>query len=136
MHWAFQYINKPWVSGARGPTVFDCWGLVTWIYQERYGVALPLYDTISATDTSLVTRLINMGSKGSEWQRVEKPFEGCAVGLSTHRLFHHVGLWIDANGGSILHCIDRGGVVVQKPSVLRSQGWNRIEFFYHNGARY
>jgi len=136
MHWASEFIGKPWVSGARGPDVFDCWGLLFHIYKTKYQTILPLYEDTNAANVLEATKQINAGCLGSDWERIEKPFEGCAVGMSTHKLFHHVGLYIVANGGVILHCADGKGVVAQSIPVLKSQGWGRIEFFKHNGARY
>jgi cell wall-associated NlpC family hydrolase len=136
MHWAFQYIGKPWVSGARGPDAFDCWGLLYEVYKVRYGVTLPLYDRVSARDILLCTRLISAGAEQVEWQRTEAPFEGCAVGLSQNRLFHHVGIYLEVDGGMILHAADKKSTTAQSPATLKSQGWNRIEYFFHHGACY
>lgn len=137
MHWATKYVGKPWVSGARGPDVFDCWGLLYWVYLERYGVELPLYEGIDAQNLSLVTRMINAGAQEhQQWSRITDPHDGCAVGMSSNIFFHHVGIYCAVDGGMVLHCADGRGVVAQSLVALKSQGWNRVEYFSHHGTCY
>lgn len=41
LHWASQYVGKPWRKHARGPQEYDCWGLVQQLARRRLGVAMP-----------------------------------------------------------------------------------------------
>jgi len=132
-HWAQQYIGRRWVSGARGPLTFDCWGLVWWIYKHHYAIELPEYPGLDAENIKLVGKLLTAGEK-KEWTRILKPVDGCVVGMSQNKIFHHVGIYLDVDGGLVLHAYKgSSGVISQRPSNLRSQGWNRIEFYQYNG---
>ena len=45
--WVEPYIGIPFVEGGRSVADdggLDCWGLVTLIYREHYGIELPSYD--------------------------------------------------------------------------------------------
>lgn len=136
MHWSAQYIGRSWVSGARGPETFDCWGLLWWVYQKHLDIALPIYPAIDATNQMLVAKLIDLGAQGSEWTRIDTPEEGCAVALSAHRVFHHVGVFVDCDGGLVVHARSGAGVIAQSISQLKQAGYRRIEFYRHASARH
>lgn len=135
-HWAYQYIGRPWISGARGPDAFDCWGLLWWIKRVHYGQCIPEYPGIDATNLELVTSLVDAGSKDSAWRQLPQPVDGCAVGMSKGRRFHHVGIYAEVDGGMVLHAHDKGKVVAQSISSLRNAGYRRIEFFEYHGAHH
>lgn len=132
MHWAADYIGKPWVPGARGPHGYDCWGLVYWVYRTRYGIELPTFPNVDAQDHLLVARYISQGAVEGSWSREPQPLEGFAVGLGKSRVLHHVGLWLDIDGGLVLHA-SVGGVTAQSLPTLRAFGFSRIEFYRHHG---
>lgn len=137
MHWAQKYIGKPWVSGARGPDAFDCWGLLWHVKREHFRQELPQYPGVNARDFLTVCRMIDAGAHATEWKRLEQPAEGCAVGMSQrgNGRFHHVGIWTDADGGLVVHAMDKANVVAQPVEKLKLQGFGRIEFFEYYGAR-
>lgn len=120
-------IGKPWVSGARGPDVFDCWGLLVHAYRERRGITLSPYPGLDAKDTLAVARVAADESL-SLWQPVLNPVHFGAVGMSTNKRIHHVGLWLDIDGGGVFHCFDGVGVIFQPLTSLRLSG---IQNVYH-----
>lgn len=132
MHWAFQYIGKPWVQGAVGPDSFDCWGLVCFVYKKHYDIEL-VYPAIDITNHRVVSRAMHEGT--INWQRTEVPFDGCAVLLGTNKQFHHVGIYLDVDGGLILHCNQGVGTVAQSVSSLRQRGMGNMVFFQHGSHR-
>ena len=49
--WISKYIGLPFEDKGRGPSGFDCWGIVTWIYMQELGLILPEHLTYeSVTD--------------------------------------------------------------------------------------
>lgn len=130
MHWAAEYVGKAHQHGGRGPEVFDCWGLLKWIYMHRYGIALPDLPGISSKQAIAISKQINK-SVEEEWFPVEKPFDGCAVALAQVRSYHHVGIWIDADGGKVLHCYDDQRVIVDTVKQLQLKGFRKVDFFKH-----
>lgn len=129
MHWITKYLNKPWVSGGRGPEAFDCWGLVAWIQKEHYGRELEPYNGVDAHDWRRVAVLIDGASHQSEWQKIDKPVDGCIVAMAQGRIFHHVGVFLEMDGGYVLHAAKGQPVVAQRVHILRQLGWRRIEFY-------
>lgn len=131
MHWISQYVGKKWVSGARGPETFDCWGLVFWVYKKHFGISLPEYPGVDPTDTSKVSHLLRNAAGSGQWARLEKPVDGCAVAMSRNREFHHVGVFVEVDGGLIVHAADGLNVVAQSVFAVKRAGFIRIEFFKH-----
>lgn len=132
-HWAVQYIGRPWVNGAQGPDEFDCWGLVRFIQREHFGRTLPAVD-IDAMDLRDVARALQAHDERANWSRAESPADGDAVLLAHARYPSHVGVWLDADGGGLLHCVQGAGVIFNTLSALRLAGWGHIEFYRHKGA--
>lgn len=129
-HWAGKYIGKPWMSGARGPDSFDCWGLARWIQRVEFGRSLPVY-SILPNEKLRLTVAIENASISDDWVRENKAREGCMVGLSQNRKLHHIGTWTAADGGMVIHAMKDQGVLAQSVSRLKLNGWNRIEFYWH-----
>lgn len=134
MHWGTKYISKKWVLGARGPDEFDCWGLLICIYRERYGLELPDLGGIEWRTAAESTNA-EIG-KPFGWEPVEIPFDGCAVGLGTNKFFHHVGIYLDTDGGLILHAVNKRNTIAQSVTGLRQSGFRRIQYFKHHAANY
>jgi cell wall-associated NlpC family hydrolase len=130
-HWAHGYIGRRWVSGARGPDTFDCWGLLWYVKRKHYGQDVPEYPGIDAASLGIVTGLIDSGAKQGDWEQLLFPIDGCAVGMSRGRRLHHVGIYVDVDGGLVLHAHDRARVLAQSIPSLRNAGYRRIEFFEH-----
>lgn len=136
-HWALQYIGKPWVSGGRGPEVFDCWGLLRWVYQHHYGVALPEFVGVDSEDHLEVRRQMLNGERSArslfpDWTQCPSPVDGAAVALGACEFYSHVGVYIVLpEGGRVLHCRKGAGVIQQTLTALRSEGLNRIAFYQH-----
>lgn len=127
-HWCVQYVGTQWVRGAQGPDVFDCWGLLYWCYQKHIGEDIPKI-CIDWENSLAVSRAIDDAAASSLWTRIPRPVEGAAVGMSKARRFHHVGLYIEADRGLILHTQRSKGCTLQTISELRAEGFARIEFF-------
>ena len=127
-HWAFDYIGKPWKSGCGGPEAFDCWGLVVDVYRHQYGKVL---STISVPENNLkaLIQTINKHPERQHWKTVLLPQEGAVALMRQSRYPIHVGLWIDVDGGGILHCIQGTGVVFQSLQALELIGW-KVEAYY------
>lgn len=129
MHWACRYIGKKWVSGARGPDTFDCWGLLWWIYKEHLGIELPSYPNVDPLDTFVVSHLLRQAAGNGQWHRLESPLDNCAVAMSRNREFHHVGIYLEVDGGMVLHAADGANVIAQTSNGLKAAGFNRLEYF-------
>ena len=129
MHWAAEYIGKPWVSGGRGPHSFDCWGLFRDVYRRRLGIELPLYG-IDPSRRIEVSRAFGKAVLSGQWVRVEEPCEYDAVALGGTTAIQHVGLFIEVDRGRVLHA-DEPRVTAIPLDRLPALGYGLIRFYRH-----
>lgn len=127
MNWIESLIGKPWRLGARGPEAFDCYGLVVWIYRTQLGKRLDSLESLNVADLASVLRAVE--SQDRHWRELAKPEHLCLVGMSTHTRIHHVGVWLDFEGGKVLHAMEGGTVVAQKVVSLKSAGFRTFKFY-------
>ena len=128
MHFAENYIGLPWVAGGRGAREFDCWGLVLWVQKHYYGREVSLIPV----DPHNYYELIHAFSHHPErkrWDLVDNPSDGDVVLMKRHHYPIHAGIWIDVDGGGVLHALEGVGVVFQKTIDLALHGL-QIEGFY------
>ena len=122
-HWAVEYIGDPWVAGEH-----DCWAFVRRVWREQFGIEVPLID-VDACNRLACVRAFAGHEERANWHNVTTPQEGDAVLLSQSKHPSHVGVWIDADGGGVLHCVEGVGVVFQTVSSMRAAGWHGMEFY-------
>ncbi len=129
--WVAPLMGKRWVSGARGPEEYDCWGLLRHVFKNHVGISLPSCDEVDAANIPLVTKEISKAIYGGHFIQIDKPIHLCAVGLSKNSAIHHVGIWLDVDGGVILHSNQGSNVTVQNIRSMRVSGFNTILFYRH-----
>lgn len=122
-HWAEAYLGEPWINGAH-----DCWGFFRRVQREHFGLELPEID-IDACSRLACAREFAGHDERDAWALVESPAEGDAVLMGKNKRPAHVGIWIDADGGAVLHCVEGAGVIIQQRSTLRLAGWNTLGFY-------
>jgi cell wall-associated NlpC family hydrolase len=130
-HWAEKLIGLPWKAGGRGPHEFDCWGLLVHVYREQFGVLLPDYP-IDPGNRIEVIGAVEVALFRGDAQLLAKPEHGCGVlmGVNSQKT-HHVGIWLDVDGGKILHA-DKPRVRFMSIGEIRSVGYRHISFYrYH-----
>jgi len=132
MHPTFVYLGLPWVNGGNGPACFDCWGLVREIYSSLYGMKLPLMG-VDADKLKDVCCAFMGSQEKDHWKNVQKPEEGDLVIFRQGKYPSHVGVWIDEDGGGVLHSARKCGVVFQKLKTMELQGWYVHEILRHKG---
>lgn len=130
-HWTRRYFGKPWVNGARGPDAYDCWGLVRSVYLDRYGLDLPIVP-VDALQPMAVRHAI-AGFDLSDWDGVLPSAlqEGDVVELSQATKPHHIGVWVAADGGLLLHALEGIGVILTGRASLRLNGWHITDAYRH-----
>lgn len=131
-HWATSLIGKPWKAGQVGPDAFDCWGLVQYVQREHYGRVLP---TIAPQNYSVLAtaREFANNPERARWQAVVRPQDGDVALLAHAKYPSHVGVWLNVDGGGLLHCVEGQGVIFQPPQVLRMHGWGKITYYGFTG---
>ena len=127
--WAKLYTGIPFVSGGRGRTGADCYGLVRMVQAEQYGKNLPLLsnDYSDADNFAETEKLLRSQKPLLAGKRVESPEIGDVCVLRILALPVHLGLY--AGGGYLLHTLKGTGSVLQRmgdPHMAgRVEGWYR-----------
>lgn len=122
-HWATQYIGQPWIAGEH-----DCWAFARRVWREQFGIDVPTVD-VDACNRLACVRAFSGHEELSNWHNVDTPQEGDAVLLSQSKHPSHVGVWVNADGGGVLHCVQGIGVVFQRSASLAMFGWSHTEFY-------
>ena len=129
MHWAQEYVGKPWRENADGPDAFDCWGLVRHVYRQQLKVELPPYPGLFELGAKHLRASIRDGLRSGKWVELVAPKDLCAVLMSASRVYDHVGVYLAQDGGLILHSVHGRGVVAQPRHALLAIGIQRTAFY-------
>ncbi|WP_390679464.1 NlpC/P60 family protein [Burkholderia anthina] len=113
-----------WVDGARGPDTFDCWGLLVWIQREHFDIRLPE----RAIDPGVMRDLYRTEVDAGRWRIVPHPFDGCGVLLRGGDQ-PHVGVFLQNDGGGVLHAAEGAGVVYTPKRYLGEVGYARATWY-------
>ena len=122
-HWGAACVGQPYA-----PPEQDCWGFFRRVQAEHFGLLLPEI-SIDAGDVPAIARAFRDQPERVHWQEVARPVEGDAVLMGRCRVPVHVGTWIDADGGGVLHCERSLGVIFSTPAALRRVGWSLIRYY-------
>lgn len=126
--WAAGYIGLPWVAGAQGPHAFDCMGFFRFVQGKHFGIDVPPIIAPDYDDPAKLTSMFARHEERDHWLLTEQPTHGCAVII--HRPLH-IGVWLDVDGGGVLHCARGTGVIFTGDSAWRFSGFGRKEHFTH-----
>ena len=134
MHWAASYIGAPYSEDPR-PGAFNCWTLLMHVQREHYDRDVPLIDPENFGARALV-RSFRDHPELRRWRPLgdgETVPDGAAVLMSHSRAPHHCGVWLDVDGGRVLHAERGAGVIAQTFATLRSRGWGAFKVFDYVG---
>jgi hypothetical protein len=119
MHWASKYIGTPWVN-----LEHDCWEFTRIVQKREFKRALPKI-ALNAKDVRACVKNATQ-ERDAHWQEVASPIEGDCVLMSQNQQPTHVGVWVDVDGGGILHCVEGAGVIFTRKHMLQTIGFNFI----------
>ncbi len=119
---ANAFIGLPWRFGARGPDAYDCWGLLHECRQRFFGGGIP--DTVLGEPArALYAHKLRSG----EWQLVACPQHGDGV-LLREGDRPHVGIYLDLDGGGVLHAMEGRGVIFTPLRGLFGLGYSNPKY--------
>ena len=130
-HWATEYIGLPWSADGEGPRHFHCWSFVRHIQAAHYSRALPAID--NPHDLIAQARTFKNHPERARWSSAPTPQDGDCVLLRRSRVPVHIGVWLDVDGGGVLHCAQGPGVVFQRLPALENIGWQVSGFYRFTG---
>lgn len=132
MHWAADLIGKRYAVGAQGPDAFDCWGLVRYVLEHHYGIAVPEFD-VPPDNWVEANTLMTSAAELANWRNVPAMADGQVVMMARRRHPVHIGLAVVANGRlGVLHCAQPAGVLFQALPGLQAAGWGRLTHYRHH----
>lgn len=126
-HWAEKYVGQRWEAGAQGPDAWDCWAFLRHVLHTYYGLDVPEIVVADYEDEDAMSSLFIGHAERREWRQVPAPVDGCLVEI--RRPSMHVGIWLDVDGGGVLHCARGIGVTFTKDRNWGMSGFGRRRFF-------
>lgn len=126
--YARAQVGKPFAPGALGPDAFDCWGLVRDGKAALFGDTLPVL-SFDPRNIRSVIRTVETEVAKNIWQEMSGPEHGAVVTMSHSVRGHHVGLWLEIDGGGLLHALDGVGVRFQRMIELKMDLWSHFRFY-------
>lgn len=124
-HWASKYLGDEWSRENH-----DCFIFFRRVQKEQFGRDIPAFD-VDAANRMACARAVAANPERGNWLPVDVPQEGDAVLLAHAKHPSHIGVWVDVDGGGVLHCVKGPGVVFQKIISLKSGGWGHLEYMRH-----
>ena len=122
MHWTDQYRNYVWSQAQ------DCWWFFRKVQMEQYGRHVPEID-VDSLDLRTVMRAVRDHEERNRWNEVNVPMDGDGVLIGKSSRLSHVGVFVAVDGGRVLHCDQKAGVLLQDATSLRLNGWNHIHWY-------
>lgn len=118
-----QYIGLPWEQ-----EYHDCAEFARRIQRDHFGVVVPPISLPDYSDVKGIVEFINGHPENDNWVTVGNPQHGDIVVI---RKPAHYGVWIDVDGGGVLHCVEGIGVIFTHDSAWRMSGFGRREYLRH-----
>jgi hypothetical protein len=110
---------------------FNCWGLLLYVQSRYFGRQLP---TIPLGDADKTLAIHHESIHNGSYALVLSPLHGDAVLLRGGNC-PHVGVWLEIDGGGVLHSLGGVGVVFTPKHRLNSMGYSRLVFYRVRDAR-
>lgn len=123
-----RYLGIPWGVGGQGPDAYDCVGFTRMVQHKHFGIEMPLVVIPDYDDVRGLVGLLNSHGERAQWLKVDAPSHGDIVLV---RAPMHIGVWIDTDGGGVLHCLRGNGVVFSRDATWDPHVLGRKEFFRH-----
>ncbi|CAB4122147.1 Endopeptidase, NLPC/P60 domain containing protein [uncultured Caudovirales phage] len=132
-HWANEYMGITWSNGGNSKQEgFDCWNLVRTIQREQFGIDVPVIDVDAYKIKDCVVAFSTHGEL-KNWDKVEVPQEGDCVLMSQNKRPTHIGVWLDEQGGGIIHSVQGVGVIFTTESHIQSMNYNVLGYYRYAG---
>lgn len=108
--WVFNYLAKPWEAFKYGPLSFDCWGFIHDVFKNVKGIDIPRFQYVDPHSTRDVLETFKANVNEQLWTKVDKPEDFAVVLLGRGKYPNHCGIYLNVDGGVILHCSEGEGV--------------------------
>lgn len=121
------------IGRAYEPKGLHCWELVRQCQQMLFGRELPPVLVAPERKRELVD-LMGLRHAYAGWREIVAPTHGAVVfmtrnGHDVSKAACHAGIWLDLDGGGVLHTDDPHGVVFETMPELAARNWAELSFF-------
>ena len=116
------YLGLPWVFGQR-----DCWCFFRELSKKYYNRDVPAVDVDLHNLRDIMQKIDR--EKKAHWIQIKEPIDGCAVLMQRNKMPVHIGMWLENDGGKVLHCAQGIGVVFQRLQDLKFDGWSQFTYW-------
>lgn len=120
-----EYLGLPHKPGAAGPEAFDCWNLLRHLQAKHFDVMMP---DAPIGDEAACLELFKEKAESGQWTSVAIPKHGDCALLRGGR-WPHVGVFLDFDGGGVLHAMEGRGIIWTRVAHLRSLGFGRVVYY-------
>ncbi len=115
------------------PAGLHCWELVRQCQQMLFRRELPPV-LVAPERTRELVELMGLRHAYAGWREVDGPAHGAVVFMTRNghdigKAACHAGVWLDLDGGAVLHTDDPHGVVFETPTELAARNWADLSFF-------
>lgn len=122
-------VGKPYKQGAAGPDFYDCWGLAQVVQRGLFGREMPTIESPpSDNDPRTMIRFIRDHHARKQWRQVDGPGHGRLVEMCRSSLPFHIGVYLEIDGGGILHSAQGIGVGFDPLNTMVVTGWRGLTF--------
>lgn len=101
----------------------------------QYGISLPMLQGVAEGPAASCREIAHQAAL-PDWRTLEAPQEGCLVALTQRREPHHVGLYVAADQGKILHAQPGVGSVADSIRSLALKGFRLKGWYRYHGIRH
>lgn len=120
-----ELIALPYAEDGFGPEEFNCWGLLLYVQRHYFDTVMPI---APLGDSDACLALFDGQVHTGAWKKVLEPIHGCGA-LLREGAEPHVGVYLDLDGGGILHALRGVGVTWTPMALLRKHGYHRATFY-------
>lgn len=115
------------------PAGLHCWQLVRSCQRVVFGRELPPVQIAPGRMRELVG-MMDLRHSYPGWRQVEGPEHGAVVFMTRHghevaKAACHAGVWLDLDGGGVLHTDAPHGVVFETVPELTARNWADLSFY-------
>ena len=134
--WLSDMLGKPWRAYATGECVdgvaaWDCWGVFFYAAERVLDTSLDRHLDVPTKNPRAFARVAAQEVGSGDWRKLSIPKHGCAVLMAEGARFQHVGMWLDINGGRLLHSREGAGVVLD--GAVHLSNYNLVEYWEYVG---
>lgn len=121
-------VGTPYGEGSFGPDSFNCWGLLHYVQRHYFYRILPVVPIGNADECAAI---FGENVRAGSWERLAKPEHGCGA-LMREGVEPHVGVYLDCDGGGILHSVRGAGVIWTPAHLLQKAGYGKTSYYRFN----